>query len=141
MTDFVVDASVVIMWLVDEPLSQAARQLQGRALAAPDFLLVEVANALWKLHRKGVLTRERSLARIEALRLAPLSVTPSIALVGQASGLAADLDHPVYDCLYLALALRESCPVVTADKKFFAKVEAHPYLKQFARVLQTRADE
>lgn len=42
--------------------------------------------------------------------------------------LAADLDHPVYDCMYLALALQEQRPVVTGDRRFCAVVQAHPYL-------------
>ena len=38
--------------------------------------------------------------------------------MAMALALAADLRHPVYDCLYLALALRERTCVVTADKSF-----------------------
>lgn len=26
-------------------------------------------------------------------------------------------DHPIYDCFYLALALKEDAPLVTADRK------------------------
>jgi predicted nucleic acid-binding protein len=31
--------------------------------------------------------------------------------------LALELNHPIYDCFYLALAERERCPLVSADKK------------------------
>src|SRR5215831_1986595 len=30
-----------------------------------------------------------------------------------------DLDHPVYDCFYLALAIQEQLPVATADQRFY----------------------
>lgn len=34
--------------------------------------------------------------------------------------LAIDLNHPIYDCLYLALAIRLDTHVVTADRRFAA---------------------
>ena len=49
-------------------------------------------------------------------------------LAPSAARLAIDLDHPAYDCFYLALALQEQYPVVTADRRFFDVVRKHPYL-------------
>ena len=49
-------------------------------------------------------------------------------LSAAATRLAIDLDHPVYDCFYLALAVQEQYPVVTADTRFHEKVRGHPYL-------------
>ena len=48
-------------------------------------------------------------------------------LTAAASRLSIDLDHPVYDCSCLALALQQY-PVVTADARFCDKVREHPYL-------------
>ena len=45
-----------------------------------------------------------------------------------AVNLAIDLGHPTYDCFYLALAVQEHCPVVTADRRFHGAVRQHPYL-------------
>jgi predicted nucleic acid-binding protein len=53
---FVVDASVAVKWFADEPLFGKARELQQHSLAAPDLIFAEVANVMWKLWRKGVLT-------------------------------------------------------------------------------------
>jgi predicted nucleic acid-binding protein len=39
-----------------------------------------------------------------------------------ATRLAIDLDHPAYDCLYLALAIARDCPFVTADERFLRKL-------------------
>ena len=36
--------------------------------------------------------------------------------------LAIELDHTIYDCLYLALALRLETRVITADRKFHAAI-------------------
>jgi predicted nucleic acid-binding protein len=38
--------------------------------------------------------------------------------------IAGQLDHPVYDCLYLALAEAEETSLVTADLKLLGKVRA-----------------
>ncbi|MDB5439599.1 MAG: Ribonuclease VapC [Caulobacteraceae bacterium] len=38
--------------------------------------------------------------------------------------LAAKLGHPVYDCVYLASAIRQNLTVVTADQRFAKVVEA-----------------
>jgi len=38
----------------------------------------------------------------------------------RALALAQMLDHSVYDCLYLALAIDKGCPVLTADRHFAA---------------------
>jgi len=48
MSGFVVDASVAVKWLVDEPLSaQAAKLLDDDLpLAAPELIYAEAANAL-----------------------------------------------------------------------------------------------
>jgi predicted nucleic acid-binding protein len=56
-----------------------------------------------------------------------------------AARLADDLDHPVYDCLYLALALQEQRPVITADRRFYSVVQRHPYLAGHVVTLESLA--
>jgi predicted nucleic acid-binding protein len=41
-------------------------------------------------------------------------------LAARALELAVDLRHPIYDCLYLALAERERAPIVSADAKLLS---------------------
>ena len=101
--------------------------MQQHSLAAPDLIFAEVANVMWKLWRKGVLTNAHYAARGEALKDAPLVVTPVRDLLASAMRLERELDHPVYDCFYLALAVREGCPVITAA--------GHPYLSKFIQKL------
>jgi predicted nucleic acid-binding protein len=50
--------------------------------------------------------------------------------------LAVDLDHPAYDCTYLALALDRAAFVVTADRRFAASVRKHPFLADRIRLLE-----
>ncbi len=49
------------------------------------------------------------------------TLVPSAELVERACTLALGLDHPVYDCLYLALAEREGVALVTADRSLQEK--------------------
>ena len=59
MDRLVVDASVAIKWVVEEEGSEAAAGLlDGSTLAAPDFLIPECANILWKKVRRGELAPE-----------------------------------------------------------------------------------
>ena len=53
--------------------------------------------------------------------MSPVTVSPALSI-------AQDLQHTVYDCAYLAVALEAGCPVVTADRRFATVAAAHPYL-------------
>lgn len=115
----VVDASVVIKWLIDEPLHDNARRLlaAGENLHAPDLLIAEVGNIAWKkATRKEI---EASQARSIALALPdlPLSLHASDELIDRALQIALVINHPVYDCLYLACAEVLNATLVTADER------------------------
>jgi predicted nucleic acid-binding protein len=123
-SSLVVDSSVAVKWWIAEADSALATSLtEGRTLIAPDFLSVECANILWKHVRRGEITQATATAALMMLQAAPISRTRDTDLVSDAQRLSADLDHPVYDCLYLALALRHGIPVVTADRRFAALAE------------------
>ena len=131
MTGYVVDASIVVKWLVKEEWSdEASSLLEAEAiLIAPELLFAEVCNALWAMCRRGDIGGEDLADATDALRAAPIVVPFSMRqLAAAAARLAVDLDHPVYDCFYLALAVQEQYPVLTADARFHGKVCSHPYL-------------
>jgi len=125
--NLVVDASVAFKWfLSEEPhASRAVAVLEhGATLIAPDFLIAEVCNAAWRSARLGRLSEAQvgeiaaNLPRffdalVSATGLAPRAVT-----------IAGQLDHPVYDCLYLALSEAEQADLVTADTRLLGKVRA-----------------
>ena len=119
MTAFVVDASVVIKWVVQEEGSDAAiRLIERPTLSAPDLLIPECANILWKKVRRGELTRDEAVLAAELLMRADIELVPTRALMPTALRLAVDLDHAAYDCMYLALAVDQGQAFVTADGKF-----------------------
>jgi predicted nucleic acid-binding protein len=118
----VIDASVAFKWIVDEEGSAAAAALIGREdLIAPALLHAEVANALWTRLRRGEL-RDGPEPSSYLSRLSSLVRTVDETLqIGRALQLATQLDHPVYDCIYLAIAEAYERKLVTADGRFAAK--------------------
>jgi len=130
----IVDASVAVKWVVKESGSERARLLSQAKLEAPDLLPIECANILWKKVRLRDLTREEASTRLELLLRAPVSLSESRRLLDSALGLSLDLGHPVYDCVYIALALSRDIPLVTADERLVAAVRKSP--KVASRVMR-----
>jgi predicted nucleic acid-binding protein len=122
MAAAVVDASVAVKWVMEEPGSDRARLLSSVRLEAPDLLPIECANILWKKVQLGDLGEDGAAVRLALLLRAPITLADSRNLLEAALQLSLDLKHPVYDCLYLALAAERDVPLVTADRKLAAAV-------------------
>ncbi len=117
----VIDASVAVKWVLRENDSDAADALLDHDdLMAPVLWLAEAANALWRRARIGEITADEADERMSELRKAPVASLAMEAHLGPALRLATALGHPVYDCVYLALALHHGTHVVTADRRFAA---------------------
>lgn len=115
----VVDASIAVKWIVPEALSTKADELLAREgeLLAPDLLLVEVANVLWRKTVRTELSPRDADRAFTLLMQFGIDLRPSAPLLGRAMQLARLLNHPVYDCVYLALAEHEDATFVTADRR------------------------
>jgi predicted nucleic acid-binding protein len=124
----VIDASVAIKWVVPEVGSEAASDLLGRELCAPSLWLAEAANALLKKTRRGEITQDEARLRAQDLADAPIEPIELPILLPSAMRVAGELGHSIYDCFYLAAALLRDSTLVTADRRFAAKVAGHPYL-------------
>ncbi len=131
----VIDASVALKWVLNEPGSEAAEALLDEDLIAPSLWLIEAANVLWRLSRRGEISAEGAAARLEQLYNAPVATGALEDDLSAAADLANTLGHPVYDCLYLAMAIREKTYVVTADRQFHTAVDQAPSLKGKVRLL------
>lgn len=125
MTAYVIDASVAIKWVVEEPGTPEALALRGgRRLVAPDLLIAECANILWKKSVRSEMSRHEALVAAKLLKSAEIELVPMRALLETATEIAIDLEHPAYDALYVALALERKCPFVTADQGLVNKLKA-----------------
>lgn len=121
----VVDASVAVKWVVlEEGRAEALRRTAGVPLSAPDFVLVEAANILWKKVRRKELNRDQAHMGAEFIRAAFQSLIPASDLIEDAASISFDIDHPVYDCMYLACARQLGFSLLTADQKLAQRSEA-----------------
>ena len=115
----VLDASAAIRVITGDPQSsQWLDRIENAPLVlAPELMLSEVANTLWKLQRGGNLNGLTPQTLLADARDLVDQIEPDRHLQVEALALACHLDHPVYDCLYLALARREAALLLTADQR------------------------
>lgn len=133
---WVVDASVAVKWFVDEPGSPVARAVlaRGESLLAPDLIVVEASNTAWKKVKRKEMTAEQGEAMVQAMPLYFDRLIHSGTLVARAYALANQLNHPVYDCIYLALAESEAVVLITDDVRLF-KAVTRTVLRRQVRLL------
>ena len=123
----VLDSNVAVKWLLVEENSDKALRLRDEwrgglhEFLAPDIFMVEAAHALTKAERQGRVTP----AEVEVLILDLMATSPDFhphaPLLSRAIELSLQARHGVYDCLYVALAEREGCELLTADDKMLGK--------------------
>lgn len=123
------DASVAARWFIgDAPLrAEAFAVRQEHRTVAPNLLLTELANALWKYVRTGAIDVEDAIEAVMAVGDDAI-LTADAHLLEAAQRLSGEWDHAVYDCLYAALAIREGLPLITADEKLVRKLSGAPRL-------------
>lgn len=114
----VIDASVAVKWFLEEDGSAEARTyLSENDLTAPDIILAEVQNALFKRWRMGQATARHVFDCVPLLDERLKTIASTRDLADAAATIALSTRHPIYDCLYVALAEQLTAPLVTADQK------------------------
>ncbi|HTG20377.1 MAG TPA: type II toxin-antitoxin system VapC family toxin [Reyranella sp.] len=140
MNTLVIDASIAIKWVIEEEGTPQALTLRRKArLLAPELLVAECANILWKKARRNELSREEALLAARLLQTAAIELVPTRSLLAAATRIAIELDHPAYDCLYLALAIENDCRFVTAYERFLRKLGGRRSRFRAKAVLLTEA--
>ena len=118
---YVLDASVALKWVLPE--ADAAKSLSLRddylngihSLLAPDTFAVEVAHGLTRAERRGIIAVSDAVPRLQNVLATVVDLHPFLPLLSRAVALSSLHRIGVYDCLYIALAEREQCKLVTAD--------------------------
>ncbi len=135
--EVVVDASLALKWVVEEPYSAEARTLledwrtRRRRLLAPTLFLYEVANALARRMQRRQFTLEQAKERLRFF----LESGPLLRQIGALHARALELVErfglpTAYDAHYLALAESQRCECWTADERLWNAVKAElPWLR------------
>jgi len=115
----VVDSSIAIKWFVRETWHDEALQLldEGEEIYAPDLIVAEVTNVAWKKVVRSEIS-ERQALEIAAKISGGLPILCASKLLNQtALRISLALNHPVYDCLYVATAEALGSYLVTDDQR------------------------
>lgn len=129
MRHIVVDASVVASAIFPEPHSNAARSVlrAGHLLHAPELIYAEVANVIWKRTRRGEISSDEAEALFDDVMDLPIETVPLDELSPVALQLAVRSGQTVYDCLYLALAVRMKAALLSGDKRLVSALAGTPF--------------
>ena len=133
--DLVLDTSVVVKWFVRPPEEdlEAALEVRRRVvegelnLIIPDLLFYELANVL---RYQPQLALEEVAKALDSLETMELDVRPfSYALGKEAVRVAKTTGITAYDAYFIVFAEAFECPVLTADRRCYARVRNRPSVK------------
>ena len=127
----VVDASVALRWCFQLNKSDRAEELlrSNHHLIAPDLVIAEITNAAWKFVTFDRMAAETAAAAVREIVKAFEELVPVSVLRDRALAIAVELQHPAYDCFYLALAERSTSRLVTADERLIRRCVGTPFRK------------
>lgn len=123
---YILDSSVGLKFVLSEKDSDKALNLLdgGHSLLAPDVYCTEVAHVLSKLFRQGHLTERQARENyIDLLDTRP-ALKLTTRLLPEAWEISLRTRCSIYDALYVALAEREQCEMITADEKLVNNLKA-----------------
>jgi predicted nucleic acid-binding protein len=131
---YVLDSSSALPWVLPERDSAKAMLLRDDArqgvhqLLAPDIFPAEVFNALLKAERtKRINVGDAKPLYASIAADVPL-LHPYLPLMPRAGDIASRHRVAQYDCLYIALAERESCEVIAADRGITSLQRHFPFI-------------
>jgi predicted nucleic acid-binding protein len=136
----ILDASVALKLVTNEPGTVEAQALLRRdeERVAPDWMMTEVASGLVEKIRRNEIDGAGAQTAFAAL---PSFIDRFVAtrpMLPRAMVLAAELDHALYDCVYLQAAIEEDCVVVTADDGMVAAAKRGGFAERTERLQWTK---
>jgi predicted nucleic acid-binding protein len=131
---YVLDSNVALKWVLNEPESPKAVGVRDgfakglHELLSPDVFPVEVAHALAKAERRGTIPRGDGYRLLNDIFNHMPALHPYLPLLPGAFSIASAARIGVYDCLYVALAEREGCALLTADDRLVRSLPGRPIM-------------
>jgi predicted nucleic acid-binding protein len=124
----ILDTGVMVkVFVVEQDSSRATALLRAAAegrcrLAAPDFMVIEFGNVLWKYVRRTVLSEEEAWQALGEFPYDRIEWLPARMLLKDAFRFAYEYGITVYDGAFLAGAESLAVDLVTADEALHRKV-------------------
>jgi predicted nucleic acid-binding protein len=125
---YVLDVSAALCWVLPRPASPRAVRLRDECrrgthtLIAPSIFPAEAASALTKAERQKLIAVGDAGVLLADILATPPTIHPYEPLLARAVGISSATRGGLYDCLYVALAEREGCELVTDDQKLIANL-------------------
>ena len=125
----VIDASVLIKWYVPEIHSDEAELLIDDRfdIHAPELIIPEFGNILWKKCKLGELSSDESLILADEMVKDDITFHMHLPLLRESLRQAIATGQTIYDWTYLILALSLDAKFITADRRFFLAVRGTSY--------------
>jgi predicted nucleic acid-binding protein len=126
----VLDSCVALKWVLPEKDTSKAVRIRNEfrqglhELLAPDVFPIEVAHNIAKSVRRGLIPSSLGTRRLNSVLSNAPVLHPYLPLLPRAFVIASHARIGVYDCLYVALAEREGCGLLTADDRLIRSL--HP---------------
>ena len=121
----------MIKWSVPEVHSDDALRYLDPDLErdAPELLLAEVSNILWKKVGRNELTKVQAERIAADVSQADVMIHPMGPLFGRALQIALETGRSAYDSMYLALAEALSTRLVTADRRLYNALQGGAFAR------------
>ncbi len=139
--NYVLDASVGICWVIRRPLTHKALQLRDdfrqsiHQLSAPSIFPVETASGLTKAERQKLITQGEARPLLLDVLKTQRVLHPVGPLLLRATDISSQTRCGLNDCLYVALAEREGCDMITADDKLLRNIQHQfPFVKHLSSI-------
>ena len=115
----IVDASVAVEIATKRPQASRLRALthSSEEVIAPDLIIAEIVNAIWKYHNFGLMPLAEAMESLDRGIRVPDTLVSCREVSAEAFALARNSKHPAYDMFYLALARRLNAPLLSLDRK------------------------
>lgn len=128
MKRFVLDASVALRWLLDDPVSPYAERvkrllIKGARATVPALWHLEMSNGLAVAERRSILSPaniDQALLHIEQIVSQRVDTSGAFVSARQSLATARACKLSAYDAVYLDLARHERLPLATLDERLRA---------------------
>jgi predicted nucleic acid-binding protein len=121
--NYILDASVALCWVIRRPWTPKALRLRDdyrrslHRLVAPSIFPAEAASALTKSERQKLIAVGQARLLLDDILSDLPQIYPFEPLLRRGTDISSQTRAGLYDCLYVALAEREGCELVTADER------------------------